>query len=508
MLGFGNSAYAGMMDICAALDSDVEVNHGRQIAFIPHRSLLMVQIFSQFVSRKTILLTVLETFLITLAVVAGAKLRFWNDPSEFSAYCQFPDFLLQVLALVIALQLSFYYGNLYNRHSLGRRYEEAISVAQSLGTASVLLGLLYWLWPALLIGRGVFFLSLALIAILVLTSRMLLDRAWRFAVPTENLLILGTHNLGVTVAQELRQRSDLNLKLAGFVNSQHERVIGPDLDGVPILGEVGDLERIASEQKISRIVVAMEERRGGLPTRELVTLRVSGIHVEDAHSIISSLSGRVWLETIRPSWFVFSSGFHRSKLTLALKRLMDLLISCIVVVLTAPIMAVVAVAIRLDSKGPVIYRQSRVGLRGRPFDVLKFRSMRTDAEALRGAQWANQEDPRITRVGRFIRKYRLDELPQLVNVLCGEMSFVGPRPERPIFVEELRKHIPFYDERHSVRPGITGWAQVQYSYSDSILGSQRKLEYDLFYLKNLSIFFDCAIILKTAQIVLTGTGSR
>jgi sugar transferase (PEP-CTERM system associated) len=481
---------------------------GRQIALAQVNSHFMVQIFSQYVSRKTLLLTFLETCLITLAVIAGAKLRFWNDPSEFSAYCQFPDFLVQVLALVLALQLSFYYGNLYNRRAIGGRYEEAVSVAQSLGAASVLLGLLYWLWPALLIGRGVFFLSLALIAILVLTSRVLLDRAWRFAVPTENVLILGTHHLGLTVAHELRQRSDLNLKLAGFVNSLHERVGAPDIEGVPVLGEIEDLERIASEHKISRIVVAMEERRGGLPTRELVTLRVSGIHVEDAHSIISSLSGRVWLATIRPSWFVFSNGFHRSKLTVVLKRLMDLLISCMMVILTAPLLALTALAIRLDSKGPVIYRQARVGLRGHPFDVLKFRSMRTDAEALNGAQWAVLEDPRITRVGRFIRKYRLDELPQLVNVLQGEMSFVGPRPERPCFVEELRKHIPFYDERHSVRPGITGWAQVQYSYSDSILGSQRKLEYDLFYLKNLSIFFDCAIILKTAQIVLTGSGSR
>jgi sugar transferase (PEP-CTERM system associated) len=468
----------------------------------------MVQIFSQYVSRKTILLTVLETLLITLAVIAGAKLRFWNDPSEFDAYFQFPDFAVQVVALVVALQLSFYYGNLYNRQTIGRRYEEAVSVAQSLGAASVLLGLLYWLWPPLLIGRGVFFLSLALIAILVLTSRVLLDRAWRFAVPTENVLILGTHSLGLTVVQELRQRTDLNLKLAGFVNSRHEHVTVADIEGVPVLGDVEHLEQIAAEQKISRIVVALEERRGGLPTRELVTLRVRGIHVEDAHSIISSLSGRVWLETIRPSWFVFSNGFHRSKLTVVLKRLMDIVISSAMLVLTAPVMALVAAAICLDSKGPVIYYQARVGFKGYIFDVLKFRSMRTDAEALTGAQWAVQGDPRITRVGRFIRKYRLDELPQLVNVLRGEMSFVGPRPERPCFVDELRQHIPFYDERHSVRPGITGWAQVQYSYSDSVLGSQRKLEYDLFYLKNLSIFFDCAIILKTVQIVLTGSGSR
>jgi sugar transferase (PEP-CTERM system associated) len=468
----------------------------------------MVQIFSQYVSRKTILLTVLETVLITLAVIAGAKLRFWNSPSEFDAYFQFPDFALQVAAFVMALQISFYYGNLYNRSAFRRRYEEVVSVAQSLGLASVLLGFLYWIWPPLLIGRGVFFLSLALIAFLVLGSRVLLDRAWRFAVPTENVLILGTHNLGLTVARELSDHTDLNLNLVGFINARHEGVAGNDVDGFAVLGEIESLERIAAEKRVNRIVVALEERRCGLPTRELVTLRVRGIQIEDAHSILSSLTGRVWLDTIRPSWFVFSSGFHRSRTTVVLKRFMDIVISVMMLIVTAPLMALIALAIRLDSKGPVIYRQARVGLKGYVFDVFKFRSMRTDAESANGAQWASTADPRITRVGRFIRKYRLDELPQLVNVLRGQMSFVGPRPERPCFVEQLRTEISYYDERHTVRPGITGWAQVQYSYSDSVVGARRKLEYDLFYLKNLSMFFDCAIILKTVQIVLTGAGSR
>jgi exopolysaccharide biosynthesis polyprenyl glycosylphosphotransferase len=203
---------------------------------------------------------------------------------------------------------------------------------------------------------------------------------------------------------------------------------------------------------------------------------------------------------------VFSSGFHRSKTTLLLKRIIDLAFGLLGTVLFSPIIALTAIAVRLESKGPVLYRQSRVGITGKVFNLVKFRSMQLNAERDKGAQWAQEEDPRITRVGRFIRRYRLDELPQFFNVIRGEMSFVGPRPERPCFVEELREQIPYYDERHSVRPGITGWAQVEYGYGASAEDAFRKLEYDLFYLKHLSILFDIAIVFRTVRVVLFGFG--
>jgi sugar transferase (PEP-CTERM system associated) len=271
---------------------------------------------------------------------------------------------------------------------------------------------------------------------------------------------------------------------------------------------VDELPALVAQYGISRIIVALEDRRQTLPIRDLVRLRVAGVRVEEAHSTVSSLTGRVWLETVKPSWFVFSDGFRRSALTAFLKRTIDLACGLLGLVLSSPLMLIVAAAIRVDSRGPVIYRQPRVGLRGRVFDVLKFRSMRIDAEAQNGAQWASECDPRVTRVGGFLRKYRLDELPQFVNVIRGEMSFVGPRPERPVFVEQLRKEISYYDERHTVRPGLTGWAQVQYQYGASVEDAARKMEYDLFYLKNMSILFDCAIIFKTVGIVLTGHGGR
>jgi sugar transferase (PEP-CTERM system associated) len=321
------------------------------------------------------------------------------------------------------------------------------------------------------------------------------------------VLILGTRELALTVARELTRRDDLPFRIVGFLDSAPaaEPYL---LCGYPVLGSIDDLCAISSERKISRIVVALEDRRGALPVGQLVTLRVQGIHVEDAPTTVASLTGRIWLETVRPSWFVFSDGFHRSLLTLVLKRAFDLAFGLVGLLLSLPIMALLAIAIKLDSKGPVLYCQLRVGYKGKNFNLWKFRSMRADAEQTSGAQWASRDDPRVTRVGKFIRKFRMDEMPQFINIVAGDMSFIGPRPERPVFVESLKRQISYYDERHSVRPGLTGWAQVQYQYGASVEDASRKLEYDLFYLKNMSIFFDSIILLKTIRIVLSGQGGR
>jgi sugar transferase (PEP-CTERM system associated) len=298
------------------------------------------------------------------------------------------------------------------------------------------------------------------------------------------------------------------MTLAGFISGSTAAEIPEDLEDSPILGVAGDLRSVVKNHKISRIIIAMEDRRNKLPTRELVSLRVQGMRVDDASSLLSSLTGRIPLKSVSPSWFIFSEGFYRSRLTEVLKRILDLVVSIVGLILASPLMALTALAIRLDSKGPIFYSQTRVGRMGKEFDVLKFRSMRQDAEQDGVAQWAAKDDPRTTRLGKFLRKFRLDELPQLINVIRGEMSFVGPRPERPEFVERLREAIPYYDQRHTVRPGITGWAQVEYVYGASTEDAFRKLEYDLFYLKNMSIAFDLAIILKTIRIVMTGFGGR
>ncbi len=468
----------------------------------------MIRIFSQYVSPKSLMLMAMESLLISLALLCGVFVRFWDNPLEFDSYIQFPDFGVQVVIFVIIFQICIYYSDLYNLHTIRTRYEQLLRLGQSLGAGCLVLGVVYYIFPSLLIGRGVFFIGTALAATFVMVSRVALDRAWQFAAPKQNILILGTQELAVTVARELTRRGDLNLQLVGFVQTAGTPGNQQELFGHPIVGDADHLEAIATDHRVARIIVALEDRRLKMPTRDLVKLRVQGIRVEDAHSTISSLSGRVWLNTVQPSWFVFSDGFHRSKTTLVLKRLLDICFGLLGLLLTVPVMVLVAIAIRLDSKGPVIFRQKRVGYRGKCFELLKFRSMSVDAEQENGAAWARENDPRITRVGRFIRKFRLDEFPQFINVIRGDMSFVGPRPERPIFVDQLRQQISYYDERHSVRPGVTGWAQVEYEYGASVEGALRKLEYDLFYLKNMSVFFDFAIMLRTIRIVFTGSGSR
>jgi exopolysaccharide biosynthesis polyprenyl glycosylphosphotransferase len=243
-----------------------------------------------------------------------------------------------------------------------------------------------------------------------------------------------------------------------------------------------------------------------VPFEYLLKVRTRGVAVEDAHAVTTALTGRISLNAVRSSWFLFSEGFRRSRYQTAFKRLIDLALATVGLVLALPVMALTAVAVRLDSRGPALFRQRRLGLNGKPFELMKFRTMKEDAEADGVARWAEENDPRLTRIGGFLRKYRFDELPQFVNVIRGEMSFVGPRPERPEFVERLRETIPYYDQRHTLRPGITGWAQVCFPYGATEEDALRKLEYDLFYLKNVSILFDIAIVLQTAKIIFTGRG--
>jgi sugar transferase (PEP-CTERM system associated) len=467
----------------------------------------MIRIFNQYVSGKSFLLMAVEALMIVLSLICAVKLRFWNNPVESELYLTFPDFAGQAAIVVFVCVACFYYNDLYDLSSGYSAVDRVLRIEQSLGAASLLLGLLYFMVPGLLLGRGVFIIGMVLVTALIIMSRNLLDKAWQLTAPMQRVVILGTGQLALELARELTRRGDLSMKLEGFVGGgpgdKSEKIFG-----FPVLGPASEMEAIAKERAVSRIIVAMEDRRGALPTRELVTLRVQGVRVEDAASALSGLTGRVSLRAVKPSWFVFSDGFHRSKWIDLLKRVTDLAAGIIGLAAAMPIMIVVALVVRLESKGPIIFRQTRVGGMGKCFEVLKFRSMSDDAEKANGAQWASENDPRVTRIGRFLRKYRLDELPQFVNVIRGEMSFVGPRPERPEFVRELRKTIPYYDERHSVRPGLTGWAQVQYAYGSSIEDAFNKLEYDLFYLQNMSLTFDLAIIFRTIRIVIGGHGGR
>ena len=466
----------------------------------------MIRIFNQYVALKSVLLVFVESLIVALSLIGAVGLRFWGNHGVYESLVQVPLFPLKALIVVITLQLCFYYNDLYDFHMLRGRQEQLVSLGQSVGQACVLLGVLYFAIPDLIIGRGVFLISIALGATLIAAVRLAFEGKWYTGALKQKVLILGTGELAETVAYQLKSRPDLNLSIVGFLKSQDDSIVSVSAEH-KVLGKLQDLVDVVRATRAEKVIVALKERRLILPVRELVRLRMEGIVVEDAQNTLSALSGRVCLDNLQPSWFVFSEGFRRSKMLLAVKRQVDILCASVGLILSSPIMLAVALAVRLDSPGPVIYRQKRVGLAGRCFNVLKFRSMFIDAEK-DGAQWATADDNRLTRVGAFIRKYRLDEFPQFVNVIRGDMSFVGPRPERPEFVEELRNAIPYYDERHTVRPGITGWAQVQYEYGASIEDARRKLEYDLFYLKNMSIMFDIAIIFHTLRTILSGRGSR
>jgi sugar transferase (PEP-CTERM system associated) len=461
----------------------------------------MIRVFRQYVAVRSFLLMILEGLIVGACLVAAVWLRFWNDSEAVEVMLGTPSFWLRLSGVALLFPIVFYCCQLYDFSTLRSRTDHVMQLIQSAGYACIPLGLLYTVWPDLMPGRGIVLIGIALALPLIAFCRV----AVASGVLEQKVLILGTGALARSVAAALASREDLRVTVAGYLTGGDPSAGAPE--GARVLGRVEQLIPIVRSTEADRIIVALEERRNVLPVRDLVRLRMEGVRVEDAQSALAELSGRVALNAIQPSWFVFSEGFRRSDLMVLMKDSIDLICATMGFVLSLPIMAVAAAAIKLDSPGPVIYRQRRVGAGGRCFEVYKFRSMRANAEQA-GAQWAALADPRVTRVGAFLRKYRLDELPQFINVIRGDMSFVGPRPERPEFVEELRAAIPYYDERHTVRPGITGWAQVQYEYGASVEAACRKLEYDLYYLKHMSALFDIRIILRTIRTVISGKGAH
>ena len=309
-------------------------------------------------------------------------------------------------------------------------------------------------------------------------------------------------------AQRLRQlgeHPDCGFVIVGFIGMGEKE---PVVEEAIARTAIHNLKRFVENLGASEVVLALEERRNALPLKDLLRIKTAGVHVNDVSSFVERETGRVDLDTVNPSWLIFSDGFSSGRVVSnAAKRLFDIAASLLLLALTAPVIVLFGILVKLDSPGPIFYRQTRVGLFGQPFDVIKLRSMRTDAE-VNGAQWAIKDDPRVTRIGKFIRKVRIDELPQAWSVLIGDMSFVGPRPERPEFVAELEEQLSYYAERHMVKPGITGWAQINYPYGASIEDSRHKLEYDLYYAKNYTPFLDMLIILQTLRVVLWNEGAR
>jgi sugar transferase (PEP-CTERM system associated) len=434
-----------------------------------------------------------------------------------AAYIRFGEWIWIVMAeenglpksLLIAAvcQLCLYYTDSYDFRRIVDRRDLFVRVTQALGAASFILAVIYFWFPAAMIGRGVFLFASILVISLIIGWRVAFEWFTRQIGPRERLLLVGTGTAAVKLAREIfERRQELGVEIVGFVDSDAGNVGKPVLNP-GVIGTIDDISSIVRRRSVDRVVVSLADARGKLPMDKLLDMKLRGVSFDHLASVYEEYTGKIALENLRPSWLIFSSGFQGGHALRAAKQAIDVVGALIGLVLLAPVMLVIALLVRLTSKGPALYHQARVGLHGRLFVLHKFRSMCVDAEAETGPVWAQERDPRVTPLGRFLRGSRLDEVPQLWNVLIGDMSFVGPRPERPEFVEELTREIPFYGQRHTVRPGLTGWAQVRYSYGASREDALEKLQYELFYIKNMSLALDVFIILKTIKTVVLRRGT-
>ena len=447
----------------------------------------------------------LESLLIVCAIAASAFLLLGQHASGLFLS---EGGLAKALLVTAVCQLCLYYCDLYDLSGIRDQRNLFLRLLQALGATSIILAVIYFWFPGLVIARGVFLSASGIVVVLVVGWRMAFDWLSSHAAPSEKLLIVGTGAAAVGLARELfDRRREFGVEIVGFVASE-PGLVGVALLNTGVIGTVEDIPSIVRDRTVSRVVVSLADARGKLPIDKLLQMKLErGIIFDDLPTVYEQYTGKIAIENLRPSWLIFSQGFRKTNALRAFKRLTDVLAAGGMLLVLGPIMALVGALVKLTSRGPMLYHQERVGQHGRVFTIRKFRSMRADAEANTGPVWARQNDDRITTVGRMLRLTRLDELPQLWNVLVGDMSLVGPRPERPEFVDMLRQKIPFYGERHSIRPGLTGWAQVRYAYGASVEDAMEKLQYDLFYLKNMSLALDVVIAFETAKIVLLRRGA-
>ena len=456
------------------------------------------------VNTRTILLLLVEAMLLFSGLIVAVYVRLGAIGAEDALLVHY-GFYKAALATTFCLA-SFYLFDLYDFVVMHDRAELVLRLLQALGLAWIALALLFYAVPQVMIGRGVSLVSLPLALFMMVGWRLAIH--WVLGHPElgERILIVGSGPFAVEVARETLGRPDAGFRVIGFVDNDPE-LVGKSLINPKVIGLTSELGKLVKRENIDRIVVAMGDRRGQFPTHELLKLSLSGdVTIEESASFYERLTGRVLLDMIRPSWLIFSSRGRRARLNEVSRVIIHRGVALLGAILSLPIVMVTAVLIKIDSRGPVLYRQERVGKNGRPFMVMKFRSMRLDAEK-NGPVWASNGDDRMTRVGRIIRKIRVDEIPQFWNILRGDMNFVGPRPERPHFVSQLAEEIPYYEQRHLIAPGLTGWAQIKYPYGASIEDAKQKLQYDLYYIKNQNLTLDATIIFETIKTILFGKGT-
>jgi len=452
----------------------------------------MVRVFRVYYPVRTIVLFSGEAVSFCAAFVLAVWLQstqhFLNALTRQSA-------VVRISAIAVFALTFSYLLDLYEPQLLKSSRDMYCRLMLVLGVLSFALAGVALLLPKYLPGQNTSLIGMLLLTVFLIGWRSLYEWLTNRACLRERVCVIGGEK-ATRVAEALRQRRDFGFEVTGFD-------VGP-----PYRQALADaISTMRTSAKVRRVIVAISERRGTLPVDQLLKLRLDGVKVEADGAVLERVLGKISTNELRPSELIFSEGFRMNRSFLFVRRMLSTMVATIFLVLVLPLLPFVVIAIKLSSPGAVFYSQTRVGCRGRIFHCYKFRTMRPDAEADTGPTWASDDDPRITRIGRFLRATRIDEIPQLWNVLRGDMSFVGPRPERPEFVEVLTREIPFYPLRHSIPPGITGWAQVRYKYGNSIADAQEKLNYDLYYLKNLSFGFDLTILLRTIKTILRGHGA-
>jgi sugar transferase (PEP-CTERM system associated) len=458
----------------------------------------VLRVFNVYYPVRILVLQGGEALIICCSFLLAVRIRLGEDSF---LVLQYEYGIYKILAIGALAMVCLHYFDLYDPQRLPSSGETYFRLLVVLGALSFVLAATGYFVPNFLIGQGVFVTGLSILTLALLGWRSAYTWVIRQPYLRERVYVLGAGERAKRLVETLRARKELGMDVVGWVGSIDDGSLKRET-----LASI--LSALGKNRGVDRVIVAMSDRRGTMPVRELLELRLRGIKVEEATGLLEKVFGKIEVDDLAPSWLIFSEGFRLSPAFLAVRRLVAVSVALTGLLLLLPFLPLIALAIKLTSPGPVLYRQKRVGRYGLVFDCYKFRTMRADAEVDIGPTWAGDSDPRVTTVGRFLRRARLDEIPQLWNVLRGDMGFVGPRPERPEFIEWLSREIPYYHLRHIIRPGVTGWAQVCYRYGASLEESREKLKYDLYYIKNISLSLDLVIILRSIKIVLLARGAR
>ena len=457
----------------------------------------VVRIFNSYVPARSLIMLLGEIAVVCLSFALAILLSFGGESGAVFINQQA---ILKILGVAALAFLCSHYLELHDLRRLNSQGQIQSRILMLVGILSFILAAVSYVFPGFKVGRFVFLTGLFILAVAWMSWRWACVRLISLRALREKVYLLGNGERALRIREAIESRSELGMDLVGVTSCDNI-----NLNNISL---AETLKNLGDRRAVDRVIVALADRRSVMPVTELLDIRLRGIRVDDGTSILEKVTGKIEIDELHPSWLIFGDGFRLTQRHWFLRRNISTLLALVLSILTLPLTPIIALLIKLTSRGPVLYRQKRVGLRGQVFDCFKFRTMRSDAEADSGPTWASDDDPRITRFGKFLRRSRLDEIPQIWNVLRGDMAFVGPRPERPEFVAKLSQEIPYYNVRHAARPGITGWAQINYGYGSSVEEAKEKLRFDLYYIRNISVTLDLLIVFYTLRAVIIGRGVR